>query len=124
MVTDDGEERKLEFVKRFEPIRGKKVVYMILTVDEEVFTSNLLVGKESEMLKSCLMTRQGDVLTADGLDECAPAVQTELQGLEKGTEKFETQGRSWYCIRIHRKYQICRSQPMRIIHIWRGRPEN
>ena len=92
VVTNDGEERKLEFVKRFEPIRGKKVVYMILTVDEEVFTSNLLVGKESEMLKSCLMTRQGDVLTADGLDECAPAVQKELQGLEKGTEKFETSG--------------------------------
>ena len=38
------------------------------------------------------MTRQGDVLTADGLDECAPAVQKELQGLKKGTEKFETSG--------------------------------
>lgn len=96
VVTTGEDGRMLEFVKRFEPIRGKKIVYMILTVDEDAFTSNLLVGRESEMIKSCLMTKQGDLLTVNGTEnpeELAPAVQEELQGMVDGTEKFEASGR-------------------------------
>lgn len=73
VVTDGEDGKMLEFVKRFEPIRGEKVVYMILTVDQDAFTSNLLVGKESEMVKSCLMTKNGDLLTVDGTDEIGRA---------------------------------------------------
>lgn len=58
-ITEANGIKRLEFVKRFEPIRGKKVVYMILTVNQEALLSNLLVGGESTMLESYLLTQDG-----------------------------------------------------------------
>ena len=84
----DEKERELQFVKRFEPVPGKKIVYLILTVDENAFTSDLVIGREDGLVKSCLMTKTGDLLLVDGMDPLDEAIREELQNLPSGAEKF------------------------------------
>lgn len=86
----DEKERELQFVKRFEPVPGKKIVYLILTVDENAFISDLVIGREDGLVKSCLMTKTGDLLLVDGMDPLDEAIREELQNLPSGAEKFKT----------------------------------
>ena len=90
--TENG--KQLEFVKVFEPVRGEKDVYIILTINEDAFTNNLLIGSESEMVKSYLLTREGGVLSVDGLHELGPGVREFLTAQASGMEKIKEDGKN------------------------------
>ncbi|MEG0355866.1 MAG: hypothetical protein RR621_09490, partial [Lachnospiraceae bacterium] len=86
--TEDGQ--ILEFVKKLEPLKGQKNVYMILTINQEMFTKNLLIGKESEMIKSYLLTQEGEALSVRGIDEIDPDIRSYLYKQDKATERIKT----------------------------------
>lgn len=92
VVTSGEEGKTLEFVKIFEPVRGEKDVYIILTLNEEAFTANLLIGTETEMVKSYLLTDGGDVLSVDGVDEIGPLISENLKEQVGESEKLEIDG--------------------------------
>lgn len=92
VVTRGEEGKTLEFVKTFEPVRGEKDVYIILTLKEDAFTANLLIGNETEMVKSYLLTDDGDILSVDGGDEIGPLISENLKKQMEGSEKLEIGG--------------------------------
>lgn len=92
MVTNGEEGKTLEFAKTFEPVREEKDVYIILTLNEEAFTANLLIGNESEMVKSYLLTAGGDILSVDGVDEIGSLISENLKGQVEASEKLEIDG--------------------------------
>lgn len=64
LVTDGEDGPQLEYIKRFEPVRGKKEICFILTVNQNMFTDNLLMGGSDEMMRGYLMTSGGELLPA------------------------------------------------------------
>lgn len=86
-------EKRLELIRRLEPIQGEKIVYIILTVDQEAFTSNLLIGNEIEMMRSYLMTEDGGILIGNDGGKLFDLVDEQLKKQEPGTEKFKREGR-------------------------------
>ena len=88
VVTRGEEGKTLEFVKTIEPVRGEKDVYIILTLKEDAFTANLLIGNETEMVKSYLLTDDGDILSVDGGDEIGPLISENLKKQMEGSEKL------------------------------------
>ncbi len=62
LIREQEGERHLELVQRLEPIQGEKTVYMILTVDLDAFTDNILMGNEAGMVRSCLMVEDGGII--------------------------------------------------------------
>ena len=91
-LTEKDGSQCLEFVKRLEPIRGEKLVYIILTVNQDSFLSDLLVGGESSMVESCLFTKEGRSLSVNGSDNMDSDVRNQLMELTQGVMKYE--GRS------------------------------
>lgn len=91
METDNG--KSLDLIRRLEPIRGQKTVYIILTVDQSAFTSNLMIGNEDEMVKSYLMTEEGGILIGSDEEQSNVLEREQLKLQEAGTEKFESEGR-------------------------------
>ncbi|MCI6886678.1 MAG: AraC family transcriptional regulator [Lachnospiraceae bacterium] len=88
--TDNG--KSLDLIRCLEPIQGQKTVYIILTVDQSAFTSNLMIGNEDEMVKSYLMTEEGRILIgSDG--EWSDGLAEQLKNQRAETEKFERDGR-------------------------------
>ncbi len=86
-------EKRLELIRRLEPIQGEKIVYIILTVDQAAFTSNLLIGNEIEMMRSYLMTEDGGILIGNDGGKLFDLVDEQLKKQEPGTERFESEGR-------------------------------
>lgn len=94
IINEDGDGTQLEFVKVFEPVRGEKDVYIILTINKDSFTNNLLIGSETEMVKSYLLTRDGDVLSVNGIDDIHPDIKIQLQDQVQSAEKINMDGQN------------------------------
>lgn len=93
-INETEEGKKLEFVRSFEPVRGEKDVFVVLTVNEAVFTSNLLIGNETEMVKSYLLTDDGKALSVNGMDEMDPDIMNCLQNQGQGTQIMDLKGKN------------------------------
>lgn len=94
IIDEEDGDKQLEFVKVFEPVRGEKDVYIILTLNEESFTNNLLIGSETEMVKSYLLTRDGDMLSVDGVGDIDPDIKIQLQDQAQRVEKINLGGQN------------------------------
>lgn len=94
VLTNSEDGKTLEFVKTFEPVRGEKDVYIILTLNEQAFTDNLLIGNEAEMVKSYLLTDDGGILSVDGVDEIDSLVIESLKKQTTGSEKLVIGGQN------------------------------
>ena len=92
-LTEKDGSQCLEFVKRLEPIRGEKLVYIILAVNQDSFLSDLLVGGESSMVESCLFTKEGRSLSVNGSDNMDSDVRNQLMELTQGVMKYEGRSR-------------------------------
>lgn len=93
MAQETGEEKLLKLVQRLEPIQGEKIVYIILTIDLNVFTDNLLMGYEAGMVRNCLMVEDGGIVT--GKDSSWPDVDKQLKLQETDSEYFEYEDRQF-----------------------------
>lgn len=84
----DGE-KKLEWIRRLEPIQGEKQIYIVLTIDDSAFINNLFVGNEIEMMRSCIMTEDDGILIGNGEDRLLSLAEENLKKQNSGTEKME-----------------------------------
>lgn len=93
VVREEEDGKHLELIQRLEPIQGQKMVYIILTVDQSAFTSNLVIGNETELVRSYLMTEEGGILIGSDEEQSNALEKEKLKLQEAGTEKFESEGR-------------------------------
>lgn len=91
VIRETEGEKRLEMIQRLEPIQGEKTVYIILTVDQEAFAENILMGNEAGMVRSCLMVEGSGILM--GGDSQQPDVDKQLKSQESAVQNFESQGR-------------------------------
>ncbi len=92
VVSDTAYGKKLEYVKLFEPIRGQRKVYLIFTLDEEAFVSNLLIENDPEMVKTYLLTGDDQILSANGQDEAVPLIGSALLRQEEAIQEVDLNG--------------------------------
>lgn len=89
-LTEKDGEKCLEYVKRYEPIRGEKTVYVIIKINQDVFIDNLLTGGESTMMERYFLTRNGQVLSAKGAGDLSSDLREYFMNMQKDAEKYET----------------------------------
>ena len=89
-LTERDGGKYLEYVKRYEPIRGEKMVYVIIRVNQEALFSNLLTGGEDAMIESYLLTRDGQTLSVGNSRELSGDLREHLMGLSEPVQKYKT----------------------------------
>lgn len=89
-LTERDGGKCLEYVKRYEPIRGEKTVYVIIRVNQEALFSNLLTGGEDAMIESYLLTRDGQTLSVGNSRELSGDLREHLMGLSETVQKYKT----------------------------------
>ena len=94
-LTEENGENYLEYVKQYEPIRGEKTVYVIIKVNQDAFTDNLLTGAESTMVEHYLLTSDGRSLSAEGADELSPDLRERFMSISRNAEKYETKSKKF-----------------------------
>ena len=89
-LTERDGGKCLEYVKRYEPIRGEQTVYVIIRVNQEALFSNLLTGGEDAMIESYLLTRDGQTLSVGNSRELSGDLREHLMGLSETVQKYKT----------------------------------
>lgn len=89
VVMDTDEGQRLGMIKHFEPVSGERNMYIVLTIDETAFTENLLNGNLPEVVQFYLLTKEEEVLSADGWGGVEPEVKERLIRQEGDIEEIE-----------------------------------
>ncbi len=87
--TDEG--KKLELIKHFEPVSNERDVYVILTINENIFVDNLLDGNLPRVVQFYLLTEQEEIITSKGIGEIVPEIKKELIQQTDSTQEMEFQ---------------------------------
>lgn len=93
-VRKNGGKTSLFFLKYFEPILGKKQVYLVITVNQAELTKGLMTGAGVDGMACFLLTEQGEFLPckkAEGLNPFTAAALRAMKGMMK---KLDTTDRS------------------------------
>lgn len=89
IISKHEDEKNIEYIKAFEPIKGEKKIYIIIKVNIESFVKNIMTQRNTRGVQDYIIINDSEVIYSNSSNKIDEEIKDIIQGLEKEFRKLK-----------------------------------